>query len=513
MLRLGGISKIELFLDENNENNFDSKNIFLELVILFNSKEDKLYKLVNDYLHTLNSSICQNEETPNNKSCLLCNSFVNENLVNYNLNEKEYKIEVILFRIDEFDTVNESNYKRLTFNIENELKHYRSIGIIPNSITDYYIFPLSIMQYSNAAMCLKLKDSNKKTLIWKSKEFSINDLKKIDNGNLNNINNSNSFYIYNGKKEKYGIVDFKNPNNNNGEDNILRLNMKKYKIINIVKRTKELHSLLKLNRKNLIEIFEITKLFRDVESKDNNDDDNRISTKIESFISNIENNYTTSNSNKINHIGFNYNNEYKIDKIQMNNSIEKIKENHITIEKMINDARIEINNNLISVNKLKHIINKYRNNIILNVSNNIYPISILNNGYLNNLLHIRGITLPIINVIQSYNNNDDKDISTSLGYVMHYILIISEIMNIPLSHQINYKGSFSTINDTPLYIYPNVSSKQIKRSLLYLKSLIYHQLLNYFNINHKIIRKLLSTNNILLWLLTIKNVILNEYYN
>ncbi|KAH8738555.1 hypothetical protein FG386_001937 [Cryptosporidium ryanae] len=468
------------------------------------------------------------------EKCLLCRALINDNFVNHDLKKKEYKIKMFLFRIDELDVIENPSHTKLVFNVENELKHYRSTGIVPNSITDYFIFPSSIIQYSNPLMYFELKDyNNMETEIWRSEEFSINDLAIVDDSDINYNARSDTFggtskeslfYIQTIRRERYGINYLKKTCENNVSanfDNVASKSIKKKcKIVNMIRKTKELHSFLKTNRGNLLEIFKINSLFRDDHDKHTRSLENTcFDVNVDSILDNNQSDFLASNTNSENPVnqfnsGFELTcNEHKVNKVQINAHIGKIKENHMVIEKMINDAKTDIRNNRISINKLTKIINKYRNHMIFNLSSRIYPISLSNNSYLNNLFNIRGVVLPITNVIQNYNNNEDKDISTSLGYVMHYILIISKIMDIPLSYHINYRGSFSAINGTPLYIYPNVSNIQIKRSLLYLKSIIYHQLLNYFNINHRAIRKLLSTNNILLWLLTIKEMILNEYYN
>ncbi|QOY40937.1 Uncharacterized protein CPATCC_0012050 [Cryptosporidium parvum] len=195
----------------------------------------------------------------------------------------------------------------------------------------------------------------------------------------------------------------------------------------------------------------------------------------------------------------------KQEKEKIDNYIKEFESKHNELIELINQNKMDIEKNTYNIIELNKEINIYRNDLINKISYCIYPISIEKKT---SNFKIRNMLLPLINVIQNLDNKQDLEISTTLGFSLHYLQLIYNILELPCSNNIIVKGSFSTINNNPLYSYPNMNKKQITKALKLYKSIIYN-ILNYFNVNHANSKKILFTNNILLMLLTVTSYMKN----
>lgn len=93
-----------------------------------------------------------------------------------------------------------------------------------------------------------------------------------------------------------------------------------------------------------------------------------------------------------------------------------------------------------------------------------------------NFYTIRGLKLPTTQ-LTAY---DEEQISTALGYVAHFVLLLSKYLNIPLRYRIIYRGSRSTICDDtasytqfPLY-FKSVEDKRFELAFFFLNKNIEH---------------------------------------
>ncbi|KAK9171883.1 Uncharacterized protein cmbei_600600 [Cryptosporidium meleagridis] len=216
----------------------------------------------------------------------------------------------------------------------------------------------------------------------------------------------------------------------------------------------------------------------------------------------IDENYSPSlTNNDLDLVNF----KKKQEKEKIDYYISEFQSKHRELIQLIHQNKLDFEKDTHSIIELNKEIHLYRNDLINKVSYCIYPISIEKKT---GNFKIRNMLLPLINIIQNLDSKQDLEISTTLGFSLHYLQLIYNILELPCSNDILVKGSFSTINNNPLYFYPNMNKKQITKALKLYKSIIYN-LLNYFNVNHVNSKKILLTNNILFMLLKVTSYMKN----
>ncbi|KAH8581571.1 uncharacterized protein ELE39_002029 [Cryptosporidium sp. chipmunk genotype I] len=467
----------------------------IELRIIFESKDDKIFKLITDYIHLMNRRVCgRNKDDNNVNSCILCETIIQE----CETKNGKKKLSVLLSKSEDLeifsDETDQQNEKDtgyyINWNIRDKQKHYELVGLLSESIISEFIFPMSILQYSNSRIFLTLLSSTSQELIWSSNTFLMSNFIKYkpndgveneqnneDNTliylNILHNNNNNILYVYNESKNR--II---NKNQVKFED------IKKYKVKEIIERIINLHRIL-VNYRNHLENYHSLKIKCANQNKWIINENNNINNQLESFDINYEQ-IDKNHSKVLDNDDFNIiklKKQEKVDeKEKIKNYIRDFEKKNHELNKLINQNKIDMEKTIVDINELNKEIDLYRNDLINKVSYCIYPITIEKKT---SNFKIRNMLLPLINVIQNLDNKQDFEISTTLGFSLHYLQIIYNILELPCPNKIIVKGSFSTINNNPLYFYPNMNKKQITRALKFYKSIIYN-ILNYFNVNHQL---------------------------
>ncbi|OII72955.1 uncharacterized protein cubi_02186 [Cryptosporidium ubiquitum] len=541
IVTLGGIKSIKLKFGKDifeKLREIGQEKVNVEFRIIFESKDDKIFKLITDYIHLMNRRICERNINQNGNdnihSCILCETIIQE----CETKNGKKKFTILLSKSDDLEILSDEISQQngdisfhIKWNVRDKQKHYELVGLLSQSIISEFVFPTSILQYSNSRLFLTLTSSVTQKFIWSSNTFLMSNFvkyKNIDSDyNHNNqdtliylttLQNENVLYIYNESKNR---VINKNQINLEG--------IKKFKVKEMIERSIKLHRVLVKYRRQLENYHSIK-----VKCGHPNPDKLIIINHDSFQLSNINNHHNHSNNNNnINHdhaiqsyINENYDINHpkmledddsdlirlkKLEKVREQENIKEyikvLKNKHNEYNELIQQSKIEMEKSIVQINELNQEIDLYRNDLINKVSYCIYPITYEKKT---SNMKIRNILLPLINVIQNLDNKQDLEISTSLGFSLHYLEIISNILEIPSPNKIIVKGSFSVINDNPLYFYPNMNKKQIIKALKFYKSIIYN-ILNYFNVNHLKSKKILSSNNILLMLLIIKKYITNYH--
>ncbi|OLQ17470.1 hypothetical protein ChUKH1_09040 [Cryptosporidium hominis] len=527
VVTLGSLESIKLKLGKNiyeKINGIKKEKFNLELRVIFESKDDKIFKLITDYIHLMNRRVCgRNQNNNDTNSCILCDTIIQE----CETKNGKKKFTVLLSKSEDLEIIsnemdsqnNQDTGYYINWKIRDKQKHYELVGLLSQSIISEFIFPNSILQYSNSRLFLTLLSSNNQELIWSSNTFLMNNFIKyktidqVENNQINddhtmiylttlqsnNGNSNGTFYVYNESKNR--II---NKNQVKFED------IKKYKIKEIIERSIRLHRLLAKYR-NHLENYHSLKLKCAHQNKwitnDNyNNNNNRNNQSFQSIFHFNNNQINKNDSQLLNNNDLDIINlKKKQEKEKIDNYIKGFESKHNELIELINQNKMDIEKNTYNIIELNKEINIYRNDLINQISYCIYPISIEKKT---SNFKIRNMLLPLINVIQNLDNKQDLEISTTLGFSLHYLQLIYNILELPCSNNIIVKGSFSTINNNPLYFYPNMNKKQITKALKLYKSIIYN-ILNYFNVNHANSKKILLTNNILLMLLIVTSYMKN----
>ncbi|KAF7458500.1 hypothetical protein HWI79_964 [Cryptosporidium felis] len=519
VLTLGKVENIKLKFGEDIWEKYrelvsdENEKLILEFRVIFESKDDKAYKLINDYVHLMNKRVC---DRSNENNCLLCDSLIQE--CETKCGRKKYAI--ILARSDGLTVKQEkiTGGKPFDFdiawNIKEKQKHYELNGLLSESILPYFKFPITLFQYSSSRMFLTLSSSTSNKIIWSSNTFLVNNFTKFSFDSENNDKNTSIIFESikkNDLNEELREDDVKASNTDiNGvfiyNDSRLRVisrgqvnvkNLKKYSVSHLIEKTIEMHKLFKSYRKL---IQSNTNIVRIVNQQNNwkieeNTDEN-INIKVEDnypFISEDLTNEDDFEALKMQ--------EKKKNQEEIQEEVTKLQKSHQELKLMIKEKEEQVERLSEENNELFREINILRSDLINKISYCIYPITLEKKT---GNMRIRNILLPLFNIIYNFDNKHDPEISSSLGYSLHFVEVITKILEIPNSKNIQVKGSFSKINELPLYCYPSVEKKHLIKALRFYKSIIY-DILSYFNINCNSIRKILSSNNALYMIIAIKN--------
>ncbi|TRY51169.1 Uncharacterized protein CTYZ_00001232 [Cryptosporidium tyzzeri] len=491
VVTLGSLESIKLKLGKNiyeKIHGIKQGNFNLELRVIFESKDDKIFKLITDYIHLMNRRVCgRNQNNNDTNSCILCDTIIQE----CETKNGKKKFTVLLSKSEDLEIISnemDSQNNQVTgyyinWKIRDQQKHFELVGLLSQSIISEFIFPNSILQYSNSRLFLTLLLSSNQELIWSSNTFLMNNFIKykttIDQVKNNQINDDNTMIYLTTLQSNHEII----------------------------KTSIRLHRLLAKYR-NHLENYHSLKLKSAHQNKWITNDNNNINNNqpFQSIFHFNNNQINKNDSQLLNNNDLNIINlKKKQEKEKIDNYIKEFESKHNELIELINQNKMDIEKNTYHIIELNKEINIYRNDLINKISYCIYPISIEKKT---SNFKIRNMLLPLINVIQNLDNKQDLEISTTLGFSLHYLQLIYNILELPSSNNIIVKGSFSTINNNPLYSYPNMNKKQITKALKLYKSIIYN-ILNYFNVNHANSKKILFTNNILLMLLTVTSYMKN----
>ncbi|POM84010.1 hypothetical protein CmeUKMEL1_10255 [Cryptosporidium meleagridis] len=449
VVTLGSLESIKLKLGKNifeKINPIKQKKFNLELRIIFESKDDKIFKLITDYIHLMNRRVCdKNQNHDDANSCILCDTIIQECETKSGkkkftvLLSKSEDLEIISNEIDSQNHQDTPYY--IHWKIRDKQKHFELVGLLSQSIISEFVFPNSILQYSNSKLFLTLLSSINQELIWSSNTFLMSNFikyKTVDQVENNQINDDNTiiylttlqsnntnpnpaFYVYNESKSR--II-------NKNQINLQAI--KKFKIKEITQTSIKLHRLLAKYR-NHLESYHSIKLKCAHQNKWITSHKNNQTSFQSIFHSNnnqIDENYSPSlTNNDLDLVNF----KKKQEKEKIDYYISEFQSKHRELIQLIHQNKLDFEKDTHSIIELNKEIHLYRNDLINKVSYCIYPISIEKKT---GNFKIRNMLLPLINIIQNLDSKQDLEISTTLGFSLHYLQLIYNILELPCSNDI-----------------------------------------------------------------------------
>lgn len=511
VVTLGGLESISLRFGEDVWRGLEetgSERIHLQLRVMFESSNDKVFKLILDYVHLMNRRVCARVL---GDSCVLCDKIVQE----CETMKGRRKLSILLSRSEDFDGVfREGEFDgRVFYNIRWRLggcqEHYELVGLLSQSITSEFVFPTSILQYSNSRMFLVLSSSeDSQRVIWSSSTFLMSNFIKYRNDGASCTGGEETRIFLVPKGEDGSVFVYSESKTRVvNKSQICTDNIKRCMVKEMIEKSIRLHRILVKYRRLLETCCGVNAKFG-----------------VEGRRWAVLDGQKGAEAAGLAGLAWRENQQKSYEDLEVVRSkVQQKKDHHDRIstyirilesdrrelDGLIQETNVEIESNLHQAVELSKEISMYRSDLVNKVSYCIYPISIQDKSSYSGVLRIRNAMLPLISVIQNLNNKQDPEVSTSLGFSLHYLEIISNILEVPSPNKISAKGSFSTINGNPLYVYPSMNRRQISRALKFYKSVVYN-ILNYFNVDHQESRRVLMSNNILFMLLTIKYYIKSE---
>ncbi|KAJ1611523.1 hypothetical protein OIY81_1670 [Cryptosporidium canis] len=382
----------------------------MELRMIFNSENDKVFKLILDYIHLMNRRVCSG-------SCILCQKIMQECETRCG----KRRMTILLSRSDDLDVLSDSELMyNIEWNIRGKEKHYELVGLLSQSIISQFIFPQSILQYSNSRMFLILKSSIGDEILWTSSLFLLcnfvrfRGIDQLDSHTqilLKSINSTRPIFILSETRTR--IIQ---------KSQLNMESISKFPVGQMISSSIRLHKILTRYRLILEHYNKVNGRY--LNSK----------ISLELVVDSLK-----SRKERLNNVNLNMEIfeskliEKKIQHERIQQKIKELKESHLQFNSLINECKMENDDNIMQIQELMNEINMYRNDIINKVSYCIYPISI---DMITSNFKIRNVLLPLIHVIQNLNSRSDEQISTSLGFSLHYLEIISKILEIPTPNKI-----------------------------------------------------------------------------